>query len=221
MMKRIREEKGSITLLTLGLLGVMALLFAVLLNLVKVYAVKQQASTAAQQASLAATSEIYRAVTKAIQDTDNAGLLCPGPGGVGLNLWPKTIAEQIQDKKWDLRGQYPSWTDRELELEAIDLVLADTLHDVRYVCLKDQIELELDLSTSTIKQAGLDKVYSNGGETVDTDIDINHRYQVEVKTSSEYRAYKYDEWIPDNNRNIRQVGLGPELKFLRYVNWSL
>src|SRR4051794_38793137 len=102
MMKRIREEKGSITLLTLGLLGVMALLFAVLLNLVKVYAVKQQASTAAQQASLAATSEIYRVVTKAIQDTDNAGLLCPGPGGVGLNLWPKTIAEQIQDKKWDL-----------------------------------------------------------------------------------------------------------------------
>lgn len=221
MMKRLREEKGSITLLTLGLLGVMALLFAVMLNLVKVYAVKQEASNAAQQASLAATSEIYRVVEKAIQDTDNAGLFCPGPVGVALNLWPKTIAEQIQDKKWQLSGQYPSWTDRELELEAIDLVLTETLPDLRYFCLKEQIVQELNTSTSTIKQAILDTVGSNGAEPVGTVIDINSRHQVEVKTSSEYRAYKYDEWIPDNRRNISQRGLGPELKFLQHVNWTL
>jgi len=218
MMKRLREEKGSITLLTLGLLGVMALLFAVMLNLVKVYAVKQEASNAAQQASLAATSEIYRAVEKAIQDTDNAGLICVGSEGLGLNLWPKTIAEQIQDKKNQLSGQY---TGREVELKAIDLVLTETLHDPRYFCLKDQIELELNLSTSAIQQAILDTIHANGGEQVGTVIDINHRYQVEVKTSSVYRAYKYDDWIPDNRRNIQQEGLGPELKFLEHVNWTL
>lgn len=217
MMNWIRNDKGNITLLTLGLLGVMVLLFAVVLNLVKVYAVKQQASNAAQQASLAATSEIYRALTTAIQEADDLGLLCPG----GLDPWPKTISEQIEEKKNQLSSQHPSWSERELELEAIDRVLAETLPDLKYSCVKQKVESQLEQSRSSIQQAVLDTILSDGGDPVGTILKINDQHRVEVRTSSLYRALKYDEWIPEEKRKVTQVGMGPALPFLEFVDWSL
>lgn len=209
MSKWIHNEEGNITLLTLGLLGVMALMFAVLLNLVKVFAVKQQAANAAEQASLAATAEIYRVVEEAIDDI-------PEP-------FQTTLEEQIEMKKIQLESHY-AWSDREFYLEAVDQVLAEKLAnplDPAYLLLKTGIESGLYNDKDEILDAAAVAITSDGGALTGTQIKIDSQYRVEVRTSSIYRAYKYDDLIPEDKRQIYQVGKGPELAFLRYVQWTI
>ena len=54
-----KNEKGNVTLFTLGSLTVIVLAFAMIFGASTVLAMKQKATTAAQQASLAASDEIF------------------------------------------------------------------------------------------------------------------------------------------------------------------
>lgn len=71
MRKLLRNERGNISLFILGLLSVMMIMFVILLNLSKVFVVKEHASSNAEQASLSATSVVYEKVEQAIEDYDN------------------------------------------------------------------------------------------------------------------------------------------------------
>ncbi|EOP57943.1 hypothetical protein IIW_00096 [Bacillus cereus VD136] len=57
-----KNEKGNVTLFTLGSLTVIVLAFAMIYGLSTILAMKQKATTAAQQASLAASDEIFNGI---------------------------------------------------------------------------------------------------------------------------------------------------------------
>ena len=57
-MKHIENEKGSAAIFLLWIMTVIIVLSLLIVNIAKVYAVKQQASTAAQLGAFAATSDI-------------------------------------------------------------------------------------------------------------------------------------------------------------------
>ena len=42
--------------------------------------------------------------------------------------------------------------------------------------------------------------------------------QITVRTSSKYEAVKFDEVIPDDKRDINQIGTGPEIDFIGHLN---
>ncbi|RKD24486.1 hypothetical protein BEP19_08865 [Ammoniphilus oxalaticus] len=217
-MKRLRQEKGSVMLFTLALLGVMTLLFAVMLNLVKMYTEKQHASNAAEQASLAVTAEIYRIVKEGIDEADSLGLLC----SADLLPWPKSMNEQIQEKKNQIAGisSNAEWSEQELYRAAVNEVLPSKLQDPNYICLKEIIERKLWDERSQVKYAAEKLIEAAGAKWTETEIALD-KYRVEVKTAREYRAFKYDGWVPENKRNIYQVGKGPHMEFFKYVTWPL
>ena len=58
-------------MLTLGIMSVMIIMFLVLTNFVKVFVLKEQASSNAQQASIAATSVLYKEVDEAVEEYED------------------------------------------------------------------------------------------------------------------------------------------------------
>jgi hypothetical protein len=217
MIKKVRNEKGNITLLTLGLLGVTMIMFLVVLSFSKVFAIKEKASTASQQASIAATSVFYEVVDEAIEEYDTS---IPGE----LNgVVDKTIEEKIKDKKEELMTYNPFLSSNEANIQAINDVLSDELtsNGPKKLILNDIILRHLQNSDERIKQSVADVISTNGGMVEGSTINLLDHNQVTVETYARYEALKYDELIPEDKRKLKQEAKGPEVDFIKYlVGWT-
>jgi hypothetical protein len=213
MSKRLSNEKGNIALLTLGLMSVMIIMFLFLTNFVKVFSIKEQASTNAQQASLAATSVVYEEVDEAIDEYEMTLI------ANGKKIFEgESLSERI-DKRQD---QYTDVSQNEAHIKATDEVISEELSGIG---LNQKIlnDILLDHLTSSqtieeIKYEVADVISSNRGTVANSDIYYMDDSQITVKTSSKYKAVKFDSFIPDDKRDINQTGTGPEISFVKYLD---
>jgi hypothetical protein len=230
MIDRAKSEKGNISLLVMGLLGVTMIMFLVVLSFSKVFAIKEKASTASEQASYAATSVIYEVVMESIEEYDNTL-----PGKVD-EVIDKTLVEKIEEKKEELLTFNPFLSQNEAKIEAINKVISEELNNgggtgqglglglgVRKELL-NKILLDNLTSESTnqkIRSAVSDVIINNDGILEGTTVEYLDEYQVKVATSARYEALKYDELIPEDKRKLKQKAKGPEIDFIKDLNgWS-
>jgi hypothetical protein len=230
MTYRAKSEKGNISLLVMGLLGVTMIMFLVVLSFSKVFAIKEKASTASEQASYAATSVIYEVVMDSIEEYDSTL-----PGKVD-EVIDKTLVEKIEEKKEELLTFNPFLSQNEAKIEAINKVISEELNNgggtgqglglglgVRKELL-NKILLDNLTSESTnqkIRSAVSDVIINNDGILEGTTVEYLDEYQVKVETSARYEALKYDELIPEDKRKLKQKAKGPEIDFIKDLNgWS-
>jgi hypothetical protein len=230
MTYRAKSEKGNISLLVMGLLGVTMIMFLVVLSFSKVFAIKEKASTASEQASYAATSVIYEVVMDSIEEYDSTL-----PGKVD-EVIDKTLVEKIEEKKEELLTFNPFLSQNEAKIEAINKVISEELNNgggtghglglglgVRKELL-NKILLDNLTSESTnqkIRSAVSDVIINNDGILEGTTVEYLDEYQVKVATSARYEALKYDELIPEDKRKLKQKAKGPEIDFIKDLNgWS-
>jgi hypothetical protein len=230
MTYRAKSEKGNISLLVMGLLGVTMIMFLVVLSFSKVFAIKEKASTASEQASYAATSVIYEVVMESIEEYDSTL-----PGKVD-EVIDKTLVEKIEEKKEELLTFNPFLSQNEAKIEAINKVISEELNNgggtgqglglglgVRKELL-NKILLDNLTSESTnqkIRSAVSDVIINNDGILEGTTVEYLDEYQVKVETSARYEALKYDELIPEDKRKLKQKAKGPEIDFIKDLNgWS-
>lgn len=87
----LQEERGNAALFMIGLLSIMMVLFVFVFNLSKIFAVKEEANTTAQQASLAATSVLYDQLDEAIEEYEK--------GLIGtVDSYPESIGQKIEKR---------------------------------------------------------------------------------------------------------------------------
>ncbi|MET3730252.1 hypothetical protein ABID52_003893 [Fictibacillus halophilus] len=216
MSKQFSNEKGNIALLTLGLMSVMIIMFLFLTNFVKVFSIKEQASTNAQQASLAATSIVYEEVDEAIDEYEMT-LIANGKE----ILEGESLSERINKRQ----EQYSDLNQNEAHIKAVDEVLSEELsgNGIDTKILNDILIENLTNSQTieSLKYEVSEVISSNKGTVANSEIVFMDDSQITVKTSSKYKALKFDSFIPDDQRDINQTGTGPEISFIEYLDgWS-
>ena len=70
-MTYLKNEKGNAVIFLLWLLGIVAIIFVLTINIVKVYIVKEHANLAVEQAALAGTSVLLEKTKEAIEEFDS------------------------------------------------------------------------------------------------------------------------------------------------------
>ena len=70
-MKYVSNERGNSVFYIIWLLGISAVIFVIVINIAKVYVVKQQASTATQQAAFAGTIVLLEVTQEGIENFDS------------------------------------------------------------------------------------------------------------------------------------------------------
>ncbi|MBY6038558.1 hypothetical protein KUV80_18140 [Fictibacillus nanhaiensis] len=230
MINKSKNEKGNISLLVMGLLGVTIIMFLVVLSFSKVFAIKEKASTASEQASYAATSVIYEVAMESVEEYDNS---LPGKVDEAID---KTLQEKIEEKKEERLTFNPFLSENEAKVEAINEVISNELKNgsgpgldlglglgVQKELL-NRILLDNLTSESTnqrIRSAVANVVINNDGILEGTIIEYLDEYQVKVETSARYEALKYDELIPEDKRKLKQKAKGPEIRFIKEISgWS-
>jgi Putative Flp pilus-assembly TadE/G-like len=223
-----KNQKGNISLLVLGLMGVTMIMFLVVLSFSKVFAIKEKASTAAEQASYAATSVIYEVTMDSVKEYDESL-----PGKVE-DVIDQTLQERIEEKKQDLLAYNPFLSENEGKIQAINKVVSEELTTdggfglglglgVRKELLNSILlnNLRSESTNQKIRSAVSDVILSNGGILEGTTVEYLDQFQIKVETSARYEALKYDELIPEDKRKLKQKAKGPEIDFMKELNvWS-
>ncbi len=217
MVSRLKEyvqnEQGNVALFVIGILSVMAILFVFVFNLAIIFSVKEESSTTAQQASLAATSVLYDQIDQAIIEYENEII------GI-VDSYPETIEEKIDQKKIDIQSdsRFVDYSANERSLEAVDLVLVQELNSgIGRHLLASKLESEIEHEIiKNMKVAAKETILNNGGNLEGATMKIVNG-QVHVKASNTVKPTTFNGYFQGITEQLFQSSAGPKIDFLEEI----
>ncbi|RDI37949.1 Tad domain-containing protein [Falsibacillus pallidus] len=211
----LKEERGNAALFMIGMLGIMMVLFVFVFNLTKVFAVKEEAQTTTQQASLAATAVLYGGLDEAIKDYETTLI------GTVDSL-PESIEMKIDKKKVELQSDssYSDYSNNEISLEAMDIVLTDELrHGIGNKKLDEVLEQHIrnEILPEMMKQAR-QTILDNHGKLTGAQLVIENG-QVYVRASNKVSGTSIKGFFHNLTGDLFQTSGGPKVDFMEELDY--
>lgn len=213
-MKYLRNERGNAVFFMLWLLGIVAILFLIVLNLAKVFIVKEHASLSVEQAAIAGTAAIIEKTMEAVKDFDS------GPESVAQQVLDggKSIEDLITDKEAEYTANGASESDA--FIKAANDVLPPRLdkHPLLKIAFRNRLGNDSSdlyaVATADIQ----DIIESNQANMEDTEILFDEDdWRLEVKSTATFQSISDNKYIQDFLAKIPQRGYGPSLSYLESV----
>lgn len=212
-MSYIENERGNAAIFLLWLLGIVAILFIVTINIVKVYVVKEQANMAVEQAALAGTAVLLDKTKEAVKEFDTNPLYLL-ESEVQLIADGKSVSALIDDKQTDLMRA--GWEEADAYIEAANEILPEKVQ--LYVFLKHELRDALTGSGFELSQTVERVLDNNNARLEDTEYELsNADWRVEVKSTVRFESISDNKYIKRFFEDIPQIGYGPTLKYLENV----
>lgn len=204
----LKSQKGNAVILTIWTLSVLGLMIVIIMNIAKVYVVKEQASIAAEQASLAASAVVYDEVGKVIEHYENEDL-----------FEDETLQEKVEKEEQRLQSQNGNLSLNEAHIQAIDYVLLQVLRQDE--ALREEIKGALERAGGDVQAVVSNIISKNGGKPSGTQIHyFNDDKRIEVVTSARFEAVKYKSMFTGSDSDVSQRGIGIEIPFVDEVGWN-
>ncbi|MBH0167590.1 Tad domain-containing protein [Fictibacillus sp. 7GRE50] len=215
----MNNERGNATFYLIWLLGLTALLFFFVINISKVFFASEQATNAAEHASLAATDVVYDAVNEAVSDFDSHPI--HGPlffASHGL----KSLKDIIEKRKLEIRSSDANITDSEAQIIAINEVLSEEIPQNKE--LHDLVKSHLEKTDTifAIQSVASQNIISNGAKDNNASIKyFNSDERIEVDAEADSKLTSFQGFFEKSLKEISKTGQGPEVPFVKYLNgWS-
>lgn len=220
-MKYLVNEKGHATIYFLWLLGIVAVIFVLTINIVKVYIVKEHANLAVEQAALAGTAVLLDRTKKAVEEFDTSpttDLLYIDDRNYQRFLDDgKGVGELIEEKQSDYISS--GMDEANAYIKAANQILPIRID--RHPYLKKELRYTLGYSSSDayyiFSSAVQDIINQNKAKTDETEVKFTGLWQIEVKSAVKFESISDHKFIPLYTDKIYQKGYGPALTYLGYV----
>ncbi|KAB2330090.1 hypothetical protein [Bacillus mesophilum] len=217
-MKWLNNERGNAAIFMLWLLGIVAIIFVLTINIVKVYIVKEHSSLSAEQAALAGTAVLIENTAQAIENYErNPNYLLIRE--IHELAEGKSYSEQIEDKK----NQYLSSGSDESTayIKAVNEVLTQE-RLIENGFLKQELRRELSETKAgaeaLVRSAVMNVINSNHARTEDTEISFSlDKWRVEVESTVRFESVSDNKYISRFIEDIPQKGYGPTLAYMENV----
>lgn len=218
-MKYLKDEKGSAFIYLLWILTTVLVISLIIINITRVYVVKQQASTSAQLGALAATNEILIVTEEAIKEFDaemikrlqEAAAASEEPVVIEYEpLWDIIIQRKLVLKAGGESSQGAN-------IKALNEILPGRIGDSLLKEFFDKKFESADISNnihSSVKRI----VKENEGNDEHIEIKVSKdNYRVEVITDATYDTITDGSRLASFSKDIPQKGYGPTLSYLKYI----
>ena len=210
-MNVLKNEKGSALFYLLWIITTVIVICAIIVNITRVYVVKQQASSAAELSAVAATGDILIATEEAIKEFDAEMISRLEEGEIYIPLW-ETITDRVAIH------QSNGHSDQEAYIKAYNEILPGSLSNP---LLKDffTVKFTVDPSLGTKMYQTVSRIVkANEGNEEHLEIKIStDTYRVEVKTDATFESITDGKILARFLKDIPQEGSGPTLKYLERV----
>ena len=210
-MKVLKKENGSAIFYLLWIITTIIVISMIIINISRIYVVKQQASSAAELSAVAATGDILTATEEAINEYDIEMLLSLEEGQVYIPLW-ETVSDRI------IQLQSNGHSKQEAYIKAFNEILPESLNDSllkSFFINKFKVDPTLgNKMDQTVRQI----VNQNKGNEEHLEIKISSaKYRVEVKTDATFESITDRKILAKFLKDIPQKGYGPTLDYLQSV----
>ena len=212
-MKYVSNERGNSVFYIIWLLGISAVIFVIVINIAKVYVVKQQASTATQQAAFAGTVVLLEVTQEGIENFDSD--------------LTKSAAQKVLDGGKSIQDQIDEKVD-EMVSQDIDLQLAyiKAYNEVLPEKIKKHPQFKKEMKetfqSSDLSGKLLSTVQSTimANEANADDVVVllsDTKWRVEVTADATYKTITDGTYLKSFTSDIKQKGVGPSLEYLESV----
>lgn len=212
-MKRIfKSEEGSSALYLIWLLGIVAIILLILVNITKVFVVSNESSNAVEQAAIAGTAVIIDETKQVIADYD----ALPKEDVDLIHHGEETIESLIEKRK--LHYVNSGVSDSLAYIKALNDVLPDEME--AHQKLKDNLESQIKSTTldSKVMMEVQSFIQAADGNQEDTIISISEEYwHLEVEATTTFESVSDQNLIPSFQEDIPGKGYGPSLDYLEYI----
>lgn len=210
-MNTVKNENGHGMVYILWIMVMSIVIFVIVVNIGKVYAVKQQAATATQQAALAGTSVLVEATVKGVEAFDASEAAVEQREAADGKSVSELIDEEAEKNRQ--RG------------EAKDIAYIHALNDVlpsrieRHEFLEETITNHIEGAIDRFKQVVREVIEDNGGNIERSTVIFSLDYRVEVQADATYEAITdhAENYMPKMSKEIPQKGSGPSLRYLQGI----
>lgn len=200
---------------SLWIMIVSIVIVVIIVNIGKVYAVKQQAATATQQAALAGTSVLVNATKRGIEEFDSleeSKEQKEADNG-------KSISELVGEKEKDnLQAGEPKSS---AYIHALNEVLPERIAE--YSLLNETISVHVMNAGTTLTSTVRDVIVKNGGNTDQSTVTLSlPDYRVEVIADATFDSItdSNQTYMESITEEIPQKGYGPSLIYLKGISWT-
>lgn len=213
-MKCLNNERGSGLVYILWIMVTSIIIFVIVLNIAKVYAVKQQAANATQLGALAGTSVLVNAGKDAMEAFE---LLSDEQDVIDQLLADgKTISALVNEKAEEYRNKGL----------AKDIAYINAMNDIltprmaAYDLLNDLVDNHIGNVHGKFNQTVRDVVKKNGGNEERIEITFTTDFRVEVEADASYESItdSAEKYINSMTEEVKQKGSGPSLLFLKDIS---
>ncbi|HHW38077.1 MAG TPA: hypothetical protein GXX18_12715 [Bacillales bacterium] len=208
MKQHITNERGSGVILTIFCFAIVGIMLILVLNITMAFTKKEQASIAAEHASLAATSAIYDKVNdvinshvKIIEVEDGIDILEP-------------LIDKVDARKASLSSS--GLSSNEIHIRAVNEVLVAEIPDDPV--LRSKLIHAVSSAKVGIPDIIRNIINSNGGKDADPVWKFKD-CQIVVEAKTEFKAANQEEITFASDQDISQVGTGPEIPFLEILGY--
>lgn len=209
------NERGSGVLLTIFNFAIVGIMLIFVLNIAMAFTKKEQASIAAEHASLAATSVLYEQVYENVKSYKKVIDADIKEGTIDIL---KTIEEKVEEREDKLMYSQPFLSKNERHIQAIDEVLSSEIKDDHL--FSDQVLQAVRNAESYIDGSVQNTIGKNHGKDAASDYKWEFQeYRIVVEAKTRFEAVHYNGLSFGKNSDISQVGRGPEISFLEALGW--
>lgn len=213
-MKYVRNERGNAVFFMIWLLGIVAILFLIVLNLAKVFIVKEHASLSVEQAAFAGTAAIIEKTKDAVNDFDS------GPESVAQKVLDggKSIGELMEEKEAAYVTNGASQSDAFIKAANEILTPRIDIHPLLKIALRNRLGNDSSDLYSIAAADIQDIIYANNANIEDTEILFDEDdWRLEVKSTATFQSISDNKYIQNILADIPQRGYGPSLAYLEAV----
>jgi hypothetical protein len=214
-MKYVQNEKGNAAFYLLWLLGIVAIMFVLTINIVKVYVVKEHANLSVEQAALAGTAVLLEKTKESVEAFDTSIDL---QSIAQKELDGRSVEMLIEDKKKNYMNNGNDEGDA--YIKAANEILPERLQ--KYSLLKYEFTKRFGSSASEIpdkvRPTVQDIINENKANIEDTEINFSQdKWRLEIKSTATFESISDHKYISKFLEDIPQKGYGPTLKYLESV----
>ncbi|MDX1806276.1 MAG: hypothetical protein R3267_04585 [Paenisporosarcina sp.] len=212
-MKYLSNDRGNSAFYLIWIIGISAVIFVIVVNIAKVYVVKQHAATATQQAAFAGTVVLLEATQEGIESFDSDLTKSAAQKVIDKG---KSIEDQIDEKVDEFVAQ-----DEDLQLayiKAYNEVLPEKIE--KHPQFKKEME-------DTFRDSGLSgkllsavqsTITANEANADDVEVLLSDtKWRVEVTADATYKTITDGTYIKSFTSDIKQKGIGPSLQYLESI----
>ncbi len=218
MRKLIHNERGSGLFFTMFYIMIFGIALILILNIALVFMEKGQANIAAEQASLAATSVIYKEVIPIVNSHVKIIEVKDADGNI-IEIIKEPLIDKFNIVKISIGNANSELSHNEVDFLAANKVLIQEIPDDEE--LSNKISGALSSAKSKISSVVERIIRDNGGKDSPTEYDwfLNEHNRIEVLAKSEFEAVHHNGINFGSDNDISQRGEGPTISLFEIISW--